>query len=142
MLALGRHLIVEYYDCNPQILDDLDFIEAAMLEATEKMKATRVAHKFHKFAPQGVSGAIIIEESHLTIHTWPEYGYAAVDFYSCGNAVNPHLGVEVLKNRLDSKNINVTELLRGFVNAPHKLSIEALEDSNSMVQTTEMIKSI
>ena len=72
MQALGRHLIVEYYDCNPKVLDEIEIIEKAMLEATEKMNATKVAHKFHQFAPQGVSGAVIIEESHLTIHTWPE----------------------------------------------------------------------
>ena len=128
MKALGRHLIVEYYDCNSKTLDNLELIEFAMLKATEEMKATKVAHKFHQFAPQGVSGAVIIEESHLTIHTWPEFGYAAVDFYSCGDKVNPHLGVNVLKEMLESNNVNVTELLRGFINAPHNSSIQTNEN--------------
>ncbi len=134
MQALGRHLIVEYYDCNPKVLDEIEIIEAAMLEATEKMQATKVAHKFHQFAPQGVSGVVIIEESHLSIHTWPEYGYAAVDFYSCGNKVNPHIGVKVLQKYLQTDNVNVTEILRGFVNAPHKQSIYAEETDKSLVK--------
>ena len=137
MQALGRHLIVEYYDCNPKVLDEIELIETAMLEATEEMSATRVAHKFHQFAPQGVSGAVIIEESHLTIHTWPEYGYAAVDFYSCGNKVNPHIGVKVLEKYLQAKNVNVTELLRGFVNAPHSQTLFADETRGSLVKNID-----
>ena len=134
MQALGRHLIVEYYDCNPKVLDEIEIIEEAMLEATEKMNATKVAHKFHQFAPQGVSGAVIIEESHLTIHTWPEYGYAAVDFYSCGNTVNPHIGVKVLQKYLQTDNVNVTELLLGFINAPHKQTILSEETDISFAK--------
>ena len=137
MQALGRHLIVEYYDCNLKVLDEIELIEEAMLKATEEMNATRVAHTFHKFAPQGVSGAVIIEESHLTIHTWPEYGYAAVDFYSCGTKVDPHIGVKVLQKYLQTDKVNVTELLRGFVNAPHNQTLNDAETRRNLVKNID-----
>ncbi len=125
MQALGRHLIVEFYECDREVLDDIAFIESVMLEATNAMRATRVAHNFHKFAPQGVSGAVIIQESHLTIHTWPEYGYAAVDLYTCGNSCIPEAGLDLLKRKLQSKKMNVLDILRGLLAPSHKMLINA-----------------
>ncbi len=84
MKILGRHLIVEYADCNCELLNDIDFLEEQMNESVRVAGATIVSSKFHRYNPQGVSGVIVIAESHLSIHTWPEYGYAAVDFFTCG----------------------------------------------------------
>lgn len=121
MKALGRHLLVECYDCDADSLCGLEFIEDAMLEAARRIGCTIISHKFHQFNPYGVSGAVVIAESHLTIHTWPEYGYAAVDFYTCGDHVDPHAGVKYLTQALRSATVNVTEIARGFIPMVHQV---------------------
>ena len=80
----SRHLLVEYHGCNPALLDDVKAIEALMTVAAKAAGVTIVASALRPFAPQGVSGVLVIEESHLSIHTWPEHGYASVDFYKAG----------------------------------------------------------
>jgi len=114
MKILGRHLIAEYIDCAPGKLDDLAFLERCLLEAVQRSGATIVKSTFHRYAPQGVSGVVVIAESHISIHTWPEYGYAAVDFFTCGEAVDPHKAQEYMKERLGAKSAFVNELKRGI----------------------------
>ncbi|HLP29726.1 MAG TPA: adenosylmethionine decarboxylase [Geothrix sp.] len=96
MTALGHHLLAEFTGCDPAALSDLERVTSAMLQAAEASGATIVTHSFHHFSPYGVSGAVIIAESHLAIHTWPEHGFAAVDFFSCGE-VDMDRGLAVLK---------------------------------------------
>jgi len=84
METRGQHLLAEYYGCPTSILDDESAIRSLLHRAAEAAGATVVASVFHRFAPQGVSGVVVVEESHLSIHTWPEAGYAAVDFFTCG----------------------------------------------------------
>ena len=84
MEVLGMHYLVEFYQCDSKKIDDVKYIEDVMTKAVDVSGATIVAPLFHKFAPQGVSGVVVIEESHFAIHTWPEHGYASVDIYSCG----------------------------------------------------------
>src|SRR4051812_17412892 len=83
----GRHLMVEYTGCDRQVLNDLKRIETLMNEAAIAARANVVSSVFQPFSPQGVTGVVVVEESHLSIHTWPECGYAAVDFYTCGEAM-------------------------------------------------------
>jgi len=83
--ALGTHLLVELRDCNPEILKDLNKVKNAMVAAAMEAKATIVDISFHEFNPFGISGMVVIAESHLSIHTWPEYSYAAVDIFTCGD---------------------------------------------------------
>ncbi len=99
MHTRGRHLLVEYHGCDAEVLDDLRLIERTMRRAADAAGATVVASIFHPFRPQGVTGVVVVEESHLSIHTWPEKGYAAVDFYTCG-ACNPRRAHEVLVEAL------------------------------------------
>ena len=110
--ALGRHILVEYYDCNEDILKDVDKIEQSMINAAKESNATIIESVFHQFNPWGVSGAVIISESHLTIHTWPEYSYAAVDFFTCGD-IDCDTGIDLLKQLLKSKKYEVKKILRG-----------------------------
>ncbi|WP_306589652.1 adenosylmethionine decarboxylase [Geothrix sp. 21YS21S-4] len=110
--ALGRHLLVEFTGCDPAALADLERITAAMLAAARASGATIVTHSFHHFSPHGVSGAVIIAESHLAIHTWPEHGFAAVDYFSCG-AVDAEAAVAVLKAALSAAATEVLSLTRG-----------------------------
>lgn len=98
-IPLGRHLLLELHDCPDQILKDTHFLETEMRAAAERMGATVVTSNFHTFSPYGVSGVVIIQESHLTIHTWPEHGYAAIDIFTCGK-IDLLAGANYLTERL------------------------------------------
>ncbi|MFU8806707.1 MAG: adenosylmethionine decarboxylase, partial [Bradymonadaceae bacterium] len=111
--ALGRQLILEYYDCPSNLLDDHKFIEDVMVAAAEHMRAHIVSVEFHHFNPHGVSGVVVISESHLTIHTWPEYGYAAVDVFTCGQVINPWEAHAFMKERFQCKRESCVEFRRG-----------------------------
>ncbi|MDD4848209.1 MAG: adenosylmethionine decarboxylase, partial [Bacteroidales bacterium] len=84
MAALGRHILVEFIGCKSETLNDVALIEESMVTAARKADATVINSTFHHFSPFGVSGVVVIQESHLAIHTWPEYQYAAVDLFTCG----------------------------------------------------------
>ena len=112
---LGRHILVEYYNCDKELLKDHEAIERFMNQAAREANATIVTSCFHKFNPWGVSGAVIIQESHLTIHTWPEYGYASVDLFTCGDSVNPWNGFMYLEKVLSADRSESTEVSRGLV---------------------------
>ena len=113
MKTLGRHLIAEFYDCDPACLDDVGVIRTAMLEGAQAVGATVVGELFHKYAPQGVTGTLLIAESHLSVHTWPESGYAAVDVFTCGG-LDPRGAVTVIGHQLDADRYRIQELLRGL----------------------------
>ncbi|MBI1183647.1 polyamine aminopropyltransferase [bacterium] len=110
---LGRHIIVEYYNCDPQIMNDVVLIEQFMVQAAKEAQATVVNSTFHHFSPFGVSGVVVIEESHLAIHTWPEYGYAAVDIFTCGSAVNPWICYKYLEKHFKAGYGSAMEMQRG-----------------------------
>lgn len=111
--TLGRHILVEYYNCDPAVLKNPGFIEAEMNQAALAAKATIVESKFHHFNPWGVSGAVIIAESHLTIHTWPEYGFASADFFTCGD-IDPWKSFEYLEKILKAELSESVEIPRGL----------------------------
>ena len=108
----GRHLLVEYLGCNPEVLNNVVLIQALMEKAAIAAKTNIVFSKFKPFVPQGVSGVVVVEESHLSIHTWPEYGYAAVDFYTCGDG-DPNDAHLVLKEGLQATNFEMLYVERG-----------------------------
>ena len=110
---LGKHVILELYDCSPAALSDPSLIESHMIDAAEAMEATVVLSTFHHFAPLGVSGVVVIQESHLTIHTWPEYGYAAIDIFTCG-AIKLEQGILHLEKSLEAGKKEVQLLRRGI----------------------------
>lgn len=114
MQALGRQILVEYYDCDSDVINDVSQIESILLEGTRKSKASIISHNFHKFSPHGVSGTVVIAESHVAIHTWPEYGYAAVDIFTCGETIDPWIIQEHLKVCFNSTNVSCMEMKRGM----------------------------
>jgi S-adenosylmethionine decarboxylase proenzyme len=116
--ALGKHLLLELQGCNEEVLDDISFLRDAMLSAANECGATVVGESFHQFSPQGVSGVVVIAESHLFIHTWPEYGYAAADIFTCGNSVQPEVAAQILLRKLNSKNHSMVEMRRGILDSP------------------------
>ncbi len=82
---LGAQWAVDLYGCDRTKLDSVAEVTVIMLDAARAANATIVGERFHHFAPHGVSGVVLIAESHLAIHTWPEHGYAAIDLFSCGD---------------------------------------------------------
>ena len=120
MKALGKHILVEFYGCNRNVLNGVNIIKKIMTQAAIISGATIVDSVFHLFSPHGVSGVIVIAESHLTIHTWPEYGYAAVDLFTCGDDVDPWKAYEYLRKELKARNSTQIELKRGQINIKDK----------------------
>ena len=98
-IHLGQHVLAEFFECDPNTLNSIDKVEKYMVDAALECGATIVQKCFHKFNPYGVSGVVIISESHLAIHTWPELGYAAVDLFTCGDKCDPKISYEFLKEK-------------------------------------------
>lgn len=120
MKSLGRHLLIEFYDCDQRIIGNVQQVENIMVLAAKATKANIVDVVFHTFNPQGVSGVIVIAESHLAIHTWPEFNFASVDIYTCGEVINPWKALTILKRSFKAKNMNVLEIKRGILNIPSR----------------------
>jgi len=118
--ALGRHILAEIYGCDFDILNDIKKIEEIMVNSALEAGAEVREFVFHKFSPQGVSGVVVISESHLAIHTWPELGYAAVDVFTCGDKVNPWDACNYLTEKLHAKKVEASEVARGIIDPPHQ----------------------
>lgn len=114
--SLSEHILADFYGCTESILKDNELIQQYMHEAAEKANATIVSEKFHTFSPWGVSGVIIIKESHLTIHTWPEYKYAAVDLFTCGDTLDLRSAMQYLEEKLGCKKMEYNDISRGLLN--------------------------
>jgi S-adenosylmethionine decarboxylase len=115
--ALGRHIVAELSHCSPEIIADLERVQSAMVQAALVAKAEIREVAFHRFQPHGVSGVVVIAESHLAIHTWPELGYAAIDVYTCGETSEPWAACRYLAEAFGSKSMNTTVVERGIPNA-------------------------
>ena len=113
--ALGTHLLLELNECDSGLLDELDVIEAAMVDAAREAGANILGRSFHKFTPRGVTGIVAIAESHLAIHTWPEHRYAAVDIFTCGESFAPDRAAQLIIGSLKCRNPVTTTIRRGPV---------------------------
>ncbi|WP_448382921.1 adenosylmethionine decarboxylase [Desulfosoma sp.] len=118
MKSLGKHLIVELYDCDFGLINDVSQVEKILVEAVAISKATIVQPVFHQFSPHGVSGVVVIAESHFTIHTWPEYGYCALDIFTCGELIDSDASLDYLKQAFKAGSLSVMEIKRGVLNLP------------------------
>jgi S-adenosylmethionine decarboxylase len=115
LAALGKHVLIELIDCNHELLDDIEYLRKALSEVACQIGATVIKDSFYQFTPQGVSGVVIIAESHLSIHTWPEYDFAAVDVFTCGDVIQPKDAVKPLAEKLKAKSTTYIELKRGIL---------------------------
>jgi len=118
--SLGRHILAEISGCSFEILNDMAMVEEIMINAALEAGAEIREFVFHKFSPQGVSGVVVISESHLAIHTWPELGYAAVDVFTCGEKVNPWDACDYLAERFQATHVDAREIKRGILESTHK----------------------
>ena len=116
MKALGTHIIVELSECNARLLSDVDQVTNILVSAAKEANAEVLQTAFHRFMPQGVSGVVVIAESHLSIHTWPEYGYAAMDIYTCGDHTDPWKACRYAAEKFEAKQMLTTEVRRGMTN--------------------------
>ena len=121
MKALGKHLLLELNGCDHKLLNDISFIKETMLTAAKESGATVLGESFHQFSPQGVSGVIIIAESHLTVHTWPEHGYAGADIFTCGTRVKPEKAAKVIIAKLKPGTHSIILMERGIIASKQKV---------------------
>lgn len=113
MKVIGKHLTVDMYGCSFESLDNLEFVKNAMTTAVEEANMTLLDFTSYKFEPQGLTALALLAESHMSIHTYPELGYAAVDVFTCGDHSRPDKAVSVLKNFLKPEKTKTTNIKRG-----------------------------
>lgn len=106
--ALGRHITIEYYDCASEVLLDKDGVESILLKAAKESGATIISSSFHQFEPQGVSGVVIIAESHFTVHAWPEHNYAAVDIFTCADNIDLDTAIHSIEFQFSSRRVFIS----------------------------------
>lgn len=111
--GLGVHFLVDMYICNSQFLDDVDSISRILHEAAKAANTTVCEATFRKFSPQGVTGVLVLEESHISIHTWPEHFYAAIDIFTCGDQAMPDKAVAYLIQQFNPSYKEVNKIQRG-----------------------------
>lgn len=130
---VGKHVLVDMHGCDPELLKKVDFISEAMHQAAKASKATIVGKFFKQFDPWGVSGVIVIAESHISIHTWPEFGLASIDYFSCSEEPNINAAINCLAQALGAKKMQIAELARGNMKLQH-----CYEVKNGPETTNEM----
>ena len=113
LASLGRHVILELWGCCKATIDNVNAVKEILVKATEITKANLVDVMCHRFSPYGVTGVAILAESHISVHTWPEYGYAAVDIFICSNAINPQNAASYIAQAFHAKETSIAELKRG-----------------------------
>jgi len=110
----GRHYIVEGSGCDRDVTSRVERVEQIMVRAAEVADVQVWAISFHRFQPTGVSGVVVISESHLSVHTWPELGYVALDIFTCGDRAKPEAAVQYALKAFGAANMHITEVTRGL----------------------------
>lgn len=129
METRGQHLLLEFRGCKSPVLNDRAAIQTMMEQAAHAARATIVKSLFHAFSPHGVTGVVVVEESHFSIHTWPEHGYVAVDVYTCGDC-EPERAREVLREGLQAASTEWMLIERGMGAAEGDIRIAAYEQDS------------
>lgn len=111
-MSVGTSLLIDLYGCDRKFINDGEYLNATLEEAARETGLNPVEHARYQFVPHGVTAVIIVEGSHLTISTWPEHSYAAVDIFTCGG-VDPHKAKDIIKERLRAEDYELKEEIRG-----------------------------
>ncbi len=133
-ITLGHHWIADLHGCPSALLDDRELIRRRLRETTERFGLTLLDVVSNKFEPQGVTAIGLLAESHLSIHTWPEYGYAAVDIFTCGSDQTLKAACRFIAESLQAKESTVVRLQRGVLTSdgPREITAEQITlDSDS-----------
>jgi S-adenosylmethionine decarboxylase len=129
--ALGTHILCELSGCDPSDLNDVDDVRATMVAAAHEARAEVREVAFHRFLPHGVSGVVVLSESHIAIHTWPETGYAAIDVYTCGAKAQPWKAIKFLAKMFRASSMLTTEVKRGIESSNGQFSHVVLDGENT-----------
>jgi len=112
--TFGRHVAVDTWGVDFNLLNNAEYLEAQMVEAAEACGATVMSVQSKQFDPQGATVLVLLSESHLSIHTYPERGFAAIDCYTCGETVDPQLAIDYLVSVLKPEETYAKKLVRGL----------------------------
>ncbi|MCH7814259.1 MAG: adenosylmethionine decarboxylase [Planctomycetes bacterium] len=113
MEVIGSHCILELYGCPAELLNDETFVGGALAGAVDQGMATLLHQVSHHFEPQGVTALALIAESHVAVHTWPEYGYAAIDVFTCGDRASAEKACNYLVGAFQAQRHTLEKLVRG-----------------------------
>lgn len=111
---IGHHYIVEASGCDPKVIGNVEKVQQILVKSAEIAGASVWSISCSKFPPSGVSGVVVISESHISTHTWPEMGYAALDIYTCGTSVRPDKAVIYAVEAFGAETSHITEITRGI----------------------------
>jgi S-adenosylmethionine decarboxylase len=132
-LPLGRHLLADLSGIDPALLIDPQHVERILLQAAQVAGAIAIFGKFHHFGENaGVTGVLLLRESHISIHTWPEHGFAAVDAFMCGDA-RPDLAIELMRHAFSPQHIRVEDVVRNAQLAPDAGRFPSVSASIEMI---------
>ncbi|WP_163100659.1 adenosylmethionine decarboxylase [Peribacillus alkalitolerans] len=136
----GQHSIIDAFECNPEILNDAPKLKELMTQAVTDLEMEILSTFFHSFSPEGVAGVLVLSTSHISIHTWPEHGYAALDLYTCGNQqLWPVL--RVMLEKMEVRRVVIHELSRGFESIPTPIMKKMnLVTADSEINTPFMVR--
>jgi len=111
--GVGLHFLADYYGCSYAALNDAKRLREVLIEAVAKSGATILSDRFEIFQPHGVTGVVIVAESHVALHTWPERGFMAVDYFTCSSRLDPHVAFDILARALGSARLETRQVVRG-----------------------------
>ena len=114
MDTIGHHYIAEASGCKPDVIGKVEAVERILVRAAEVAGVQVWSISFHRFDPNGVSGVVVISESHMSLHTWPEVGYVALDIFTCGDTAKPEKAVQWALKEFGATNVHITEVTRGL----------------------------
>jgi S-adenosylmethionine decarboxylase len=112
LAPVGSHCILELYDCAGTLLNDVSYVLESLREAVRRANATLLSETYHQFEPHGITALFLLSESHISIHTWPEVGYAAVDAFTCGSHTDPEKACLYLVEAFQAGRHNISMLRR------------------------------
>ena len=111
----GVHYLVDLHGCDAEVLAAVKPTEEALLSAATRCGSTIIEYHFHQFAPHGVSGVILIAESHFSVHTWPEDSFAAVDIFTSGEVMKPEVAIRILEEAFSADRVDIAKVTRGVL---------------------------
>jgi S-adenosylmethionine decarboxylase proenzyme len=111
--AAGWQCVLDLHGCTAPEMDSVEWVREQMLEAARVAQATIVTDSFHRFEPHGISGVVVISESHIAIHTWPERRYAAIDVFTCNSRLHVDRAAEFLARVFQARDAQVSNFTRG-----------------------------
>ncbi len=103
----GKHFLIDLRDCDPEVIKSVAPTREVVMRAAKECGATILDDHFHQFQPMGVSGVVLIAESHISVHTWPESGFAAADIFTCGE-MNPQVAIDTMREGFHAKETSMS----------------------------------